>query len=344
VLRLVAALALGAGLTAFGAPVPAGMRAFRTSDGSADRAFVKLGGRTRVDRVVPDGSQGVYLLGHIVVDGGARQIVHLRANGAIDRVFRPVIRGGLLEGAAVHGRKLALFGRFRSIGGKARTRVAVVDAETGSPQAWKPQLPIDAGLYAINQVAFSGRTLVMSTDGGLFAWRPGAARPAWVRGYQFALIAPWRGAIWAVVTTERRGAELAEIDTATGRTRLTGRSMHHVDALQAVGGRLIALSRGSYWRVDHPTDARLASCGQSSGGTNAGLRAVALAGDAHTLYVAEAPASLDAPGSIPGVTACPWSGGTTRFRSPVFAYTAHGPSLTGVALVGTRVLVFTRGS
>ena len=60
------------------APAGAAIRAFRTSDGSEDPAFVRLGARTRVDHVVADGSQGVYLLGRIIVNGGARQIVHLR--------------------------------------------------------------------------------------------------------------------------------------------------------------------------------------------------------------------------------------------------------------------------
>ena len=42
------------------------------------------------------------------------------------------------------------------------------------------------------------------------------------------------------------------------------------------------------------------------------------------------------------MTACPWSGGSTRFRPPAFAYSAHGPVVSGLALVGTHVLVFTR--
>ncbi len=318
------------------------MRAFRTSDGSEDPAFVRLGARTRVDRVVADGSLGVYLIGRIVVNGGARQIVHLKRNGTVDRAFRPSLRGGSVADAALRADELALIGTFRSIDGHARTRVAVVDAHTGRPLAWKPQLPISASLYGLRQVAFAGRTLVVGTDGGLLAWRRGAAHTAWARDFQFALIAPWRRAIWAVVTTPKRGTRLASIDPASGRTRITGQNADHVSALQAVGGRLIALSRGSYWRVDHPNDARLASCGQARGGTKTELVAVAVAGDARTLYVGGAPISLDEPGRVPAVTACPWSGRSTSFRSPSFGYSAHGPIVSGLALVGAHVLVFTR--
>ena len=130
--RLVAALALGLCLTAFAVPVAAGVRAFRTSDGSEDPAFVRLGARTRVDRVVADGSLGAYLIGRIIVNGGARQIVHLRRDGTVDRAFRPSIRGGSVAEAAVHGDELALIGTFRSIDGHARSRVAMVDAHTAA--------------------------------------------------------------------------------------------------------------------------------------------------------------------------------------------------------------------
>jgi hypothetical protein len=340
--KLVAALALGACLTVCAAPAEAALRAFRTSDGSEDPAFVRLGARTRVDHVVADGSQGVYLLGRIIVNGGARQIVHLKRDGTVDRAFRPSIRGGLVSGAAVHRDELALIGTFTSIDGHARSRVAVVDGHTGRPLAWKPQLPTSASLYGLGQVAFARRTLVVSSDGGLFAWRAGAARTAWARDFPYALIAPWKGNIWAVVTTPRRGTRLASIDPAGGRTRITGGRMSHPPALQAVGGRLIALSRGAYWRVDHPNDAHLASCGQADGERNAELAATALAGDADTLYVGNAPISFDAGGTLPGMTACPWSGGGTRFRPPAFAYSAHGPVVSGLALVGTHLLVFTR--
>jgi hypothetical protein len=336
--RAVAALALGASLAVFAAPAAADVRAFRTSDGGEDPAFVRLGARTRVDRVVPDGSRGVYLVGRIVVDGGARQIVHLKPSGAVDRGFRPQIRGGRVAAAAAHGGEVALIGTFTSVDGLARARVAVLDARTGKPLPWKPQLPISASLYGLGEVVLAGRTLVVGTDGGLFAWRRGSARTAWTRGYQFALIASWRAALWAVVATAEHGARLASIDPATGRTRVRGQNVDHVEALLTIGGRLMALSRGTYRRVDHPGDKRLASCAQANGN----VLAVALAGDARTLYVGDSPSTSDEPGSVPGVSACPWSGGSTPFRAPAFGYGPHGPLVSGLALVGTHVLVFTR--
>jgi hypothetical protein len=332
----VTALALGVSLAVLVPPAAAGVRAFRTSDGSEDPAFVRLGARTRVDGVVPDGSRGVYLVGRIVVDGGARQIVHLTPSGAVDGAFRPRIRGGRVAQAAAQHGEIALIGSFTSVDGLRRAHVAVLDARTGRPLPWRPRLPISAGLYGLRQVVFAGGTLVVSTDGGLFAWRRGAARTAWERAYPFAPIARWRAALWAVVTTAH-GARLASIDPATGRTRVRGQNAEHVDSLQTIGGRLMALGRGRFRRVDHPGDRRLASCAAANGS-----EAVALAGDARTLYVGESPAAHDAPGTAPGVSACPWMGGSTRFRAPVFGFGTHGPLVSGIALVGTRVLVFTR--
>jgi hypothetical protein len=296
--RAVAALALGATLAAFAAPAAADVRAFRTSDGSEDPAFVRLGARTRVDCAAPDGAGGVYLVGRILVDGGARQIVHLTAGGAVDPAFRPRIRGGRVTGAAARGGEVALIGTFTSIEGHPRARVAVLAARTGKPLPWRPQLPISAGLYGLGQVVLTGRTLIVTTDGALLAWHRGAARTAWTRGYPFALIAPWRAALWAVVTTAQHGVRLASIDPATGRTRVRGQNVDHVEALQTVGGRLMALSRGTYRRVDHPGDKRLASCARANGNV-----AVALAGDARTLYVGTSPAAAGEAGSVPGVSA-----------------------------------------
>jgi hypothetical protein len=336
--RLVAALVLGACLTAAAAPATAEVRAFHTSDGSEDPGFVRLGSRTRVDRVIPDGSHGVYLIGRIIVNGGARQIVHLKPDGTVDRAFRPAARGGRVADAAVRRNELALIGTFSSIDGHRRTRVAVVDADTGRLRPWHPRLPASATLYGLGRVAYARRTLVVSSDGGLFAWRAGATRSAWERAFPYALMAPWRGSIWAIVST-KRGPRLAAIDPVSGRTRVTGRSMAHVSALQTVGGHLMALRRGAFWRVDHPNDARLASCARTRA---TGVLAVALAGDSRTLYVGGAPGSLDTPGKVPAVTACPWWGGSTPFRSPFFRYASHGPIVSALALVGTRVVVFTR--
>jgi hypothetical protein len=318
--------------------VAADTRAFRTSDGSEDPGFVRLGARTRVDRVVPDGSQGVYLIGRIIVNGGARQVVHLKRDGTVAHRFRPSVRGGSVADAALHGRELALIGTFTSIDGHARRRVAVVDARTGRALPWKPRLPVSAGLYGVRQVVFAGRMLVVGTDGGLFAWRRGAALVTWARAFPFAPIAAWHGAIWAVVATPQSGSRLASIRPGSGRTHITARSMAHVSALQAVAGRLLALRRGEYRRVDHPNDPRLAACARAS----RGLVAVAVTGDARTLYFGNVPLALDPPGRVPAVTACTGAGGGHGFRSPSFAYSAHGPIVSGIALVGTRVLVFTR--
>jgi hypothetical protein len=314
----------------------AGVHAYRTSDGSEDRAFVTLGPKTRPYAVVPDGTGGAYLVGHIAVSGGQRQVVRVLASGRVDDGFRPVIRGGRVWAAAVHGRALALAGTFTSVGGVARRGLAVVDARSGRPLGWEPA----ASWRSASRVAFAGSTLVAAQGRELRGWAWNGDRPAWRRrlsegqGAPGAPLVAWRGAVWAAPSM-RSGEVLARIDARTGRMRVIRRSFDKVTELHVVGDGLVAFALGRFLLVDARGRIREGGCGEPADGavTNA------VAGDWHTLYVGNGAITNEPGPAVPAVTACPSTTAPTTFHSPLYPTTA--PSVTQLALVGSHVLVFT---
>src|ERR1700712_3757751 len=195
------ALAL-ASLAAAALPAEAGVRAFRIADGSEDASFVSLGAASAVTASVPDGRHGVFLIGHIVVDGGQRQIVHVRPDGSVDPAFRPQVRGGQVTAGALAGDRLAIAGTFTVVGGERRSGLAVIDARSGRPLAWAPALPVRLPPREPRELALSGSMLVFSAAGLVYGWRDGARAPAWRQafgnGRQAAQLTAWRGAVWEV--------------------------------------------------------------------------------------------------------------------------------------------------
>jgi hypothetical protein len=337
---------LGVSLVAAVAPASAGVLAYRTSDGSADPAFIKLGAFTTVERVVPDGAHGAYLIGSIAVNGAQRTMVHLHADGSVDPKFLPVIRGGRIVAAAVRGSQIAVAGSFTAIGGRRRAGVAVLAADSGRALAWRPVVPGRVRSHLWGDVAFVGSTLVASTEQRVYAWRAGASDPAWKASIAMdafpARLVAWRGSVMALRFDPRSGMErLAELASEDGRWRDTGIDVGYAHSLQNIGGRLLALMTGGVVVAvgDKLMSGRLASCGQVAGSSGV---VAAFAGDARTLYAGDAPASLSQPGVVPGVTACPFDGGATAFTPPPFAYAVHEPLVNAIALVGRHVLVFTK--
>ena len=332
-------------------PVRAGVHAYRASDGSEDASFVRLGGGTAPSAIVPDGARGVYLIGRIVVDGGERQVVHVRADGTIDPRFNVAIRGGRAIAGAVHGRMLALIGSFSSVGGEHRRGLAVVDTRSGTPLRWAPLAPAAAqalvsqrsGAAVLHGVAFAGTTLAVSTRAGLLGWRIGAALPIWthalVEGGMLSPLVTWKGGFWTVGSITPRGRQgIYEIAAASGRIRSVSGQYDRVDSLQTVGGHLLTIVQGAVLVLFEPGLKRMGSCGRVPGSA---AIVTAIAGNARTLYAGASPISLDAPGTVPGVFACPFSGGGSSFDPPTIAYGVHGPVVRKIALVGSHVLVFT---
>ena len=300
--RLVAITLALASLTAFAAPAEAGLRAFRTSDGSEDPSFVSLGAATTIARSLPDGHRGVYLLGHVVVDGGQRQIVHLRPDGTVDRAFRPQVRGGQVLAGALQGSRLAIAGTFTAVGGQRRTGLALIDARSGRPLTWAPEIPRPVASRTWGDVELTGSTLLVSAQHRVYAWRSGMSAPAWTdlldRGQLPAALVLWRGRALALANDPVKGVtSLFRINPSTGKLQAYGGDFGRVSTLASVGGHLLAIYP---WVIgvlfESATSHRLASCGEG----DSSAYVVAVTGDAHTLYAGDAPISVDGPGSVPG--------------------------------------------
>jgi hypothetical protein len=344
------ALMLGVSAAAAVAPASAGVLAYRTSDGSPDPAFIKLGAFTTVERVVPDGAGGAYLIGSIAVDGAQRKMVHLRADGSVDPEFRPVIHGGRVFAAAVRGSQVAVAGSFTAIGARRRAGVAVLAADSGRALAWRPLVPRHGRSQFWGDVAFSGSTLVVSTLQRVYGWRAGASNPAWTADLAMdgplpARLVAWRGSIMALHFDSASGAEtLARLAAEDGRWRDTGIDVDYGNSLYTNGGRLFAIVGGVVVAVgDRVISDRLARCAEAP--ARAGFL-VGLAGDARTLYAAQEILNGRQSGApivtAPDVTACPLDGGTTAFTPPRLANGYFDALAHAVALVGSHVLVFTK--
>lgn len=335
---LLPAVALGIGLAVSAAPASADVRAFRTSDGSEDAAFVRLGSKSLPSAVVPDGAHGAYLIGRIVVNGGERQVVHLLPDGSVDPAFRLVVKGGRVFTLAVSGRRLAIAGSFTAIGEVPRNGVAVLDARSARLLAWTPAVPAGDRVGVTSRAVFSGSSLFLSTQAGLSAWRRGASAPSWTRS-QTASVVSWHGALWASGLTRTHNLALLAIDPETGRSRVV--SNFQPSSLETVGGRLLGVARGVVYEIsESPLAVRQSECGQTGGDRSTVVNAIA--GDGKTLYAGLAPIYIDGPGTLPGIAACPFAGTATGFHPPALVYTSHGPFVESLALVGDHVLVFTK--
>jgi hypothetical protein len=140
-----------------------------------------------------DGRGGWFLAGAIGAVGSSA-VLHVLADGGLDRSWSVVTRGGLVRALARRGRTLFLGGGFTAVGGKARLGLAAVSTNRGHLLAWRlrgaPQTivkgkPAGRGSITTLALARDGRTLYA--------------------GGSFDLIGG------------RRRANLASIDVATGR-------------------------------------------------------------------------------------------------------------------------------
>ncbi len=258
-----------------------------------------------------------------MVDGGQRQIVHLRPDGTVDHAFRPQVRGGQVLAGALQGGRLAIAGTFTAVGGQRRTGLALIDARSGRPLTWAPAIPRPVAPRTWGDVELTGATLLVSAQHRLYGWRSGVSTPAWSdlldQGQLPAALVLWRGhALALAIDPVKRVQSLFRIDPVTGKLMTYPGDFDHVTSLATIGGHLVANDRGT---IDvlfaGATSRRLVSCGQVADGS---AYVVAVTGDAHTLYAGDAPISVDGPGSIPGVDRLlvrdAEAGASSRRRSP----------------------------
>jgi trimeric autotransporter adhesin len=196
---------------------------------------------------VQDGRGGWFIAGAIDAVGSTERsarVVHLRANGELDRGWRVAVGGGRVDALALRGTTLFLGGTFKSVAGKARRALAAVGARRGQLLPWRlrgePRLvekgkPAGAGSIATLAFAGDGRTLYLSGFFGQIGGRRRAGLAAVRLGT--GLATPWnpapngsvevirpRGSVVFVggdftqIGGARRNA-VAALDATTGRSR-----------------------------------------------------------------------------------------------------------------------------
>ena len=307
------------------------VRAFTISTGAEDPAFVTLDQSTVPYLVVPDDAGGAYVFGRVRVEGRSLAVAHVLPDGAVDPRFHATIDDGSVVSAAAQGSELALLGTFRSIDGRPRVHVAVLDARSGALERWAPSLAQAPRGQGLSHVLFAGSRLVAGVDGAVVAWQRGTPGPVWTRAYrgrgEVPEIASWHGSIVAAFD----GA-LYRIDPGSGRARSISDSFPWSE-LQTVGGRLVYSAQGSYDEYGAAHGVAV-PCGQATVGTVGG----ALAATSRTVLVAVGPIDAETPAPATRILACSWSGSARR--------TFPGPPLPGVGVmtvVGAHLLVFTEG-
>jgi hypothetical protein len=340
-------------LAALAALVPASaladVSAYRASDGSSDPAFVTIGRASMIRNVVPDGTGGAYLIGSIAYGGAGHRMVHMRADGSVDPVFKARITAGFAAAGALSGGKLAVVGAFTAVNGQPRRGLAILDARTGRTLPWTPLRPHAARMETSSRVIFAGGMLIASTYAGIFAWREGAVEPAWKNSRVFSTepasptsIVLWRGRVWALAGTRETGDRLISMDPATGRVATAALDVSHVSAIDGFGGRLIVVGQGEIG-VLLPGAKAVSTPACVRALTKRGRIVTAAGGNTGTLYLGEGPTTFEAARSITGVVACSTLGAATAFHAPGFASTGpHGQVVQYLAAIGTHVLVFTR--
>jgi hypothetical protein len=115
-----------------------GFALFSASDGRPLPTTAAV--RGAVNAIVHDGAGGWFLGGWFTHVRGVRcpRFAHLRSDQSVDRRFclRP---NQHVSAVALRGSTLYVGGSFTRIGGKARLRLAAVDARRGTVRAWNPR-------------------------------------------------------------------------------------------------------------------------------------------------------------------------------------------------------------
>lgn len=126
--------------------------------------------------IEPDGARGVFVAGRFSTIGtfAQRALAHVRADGTVDPLFRPVLDGEVRSVARV-GSRLFLVGTFTTIGGTFAGGIGSVSAVDGARLDWTP------GLSGVPDavVAATDRVLVRIVVPGAGIFRTSAALGAY---------------------------------------------------------------------------------------------------------------------------------------------------------------------
>jgi hypothetical protein len=224
---------------------------------AAPEAMVdRLEGTTHV--VLPDGSGGWYVGGHLLSMGPAtgKSLLHVLADGSLDLAFTPLEMGpGNVAALALHNGLLYVGGQFSAINGEPRDALAAVDRTTGALH------PFDAGLHGIIlALETSATTLYVGggfsgTNGGgptdlaafdlashtLTTWNPGITGFGAVRALQLVSTTLYVGGTFTSIGGVPR-QHLAALDTLTDTNNVLPwdpQADGTVEALALVGPTLV---------------------------------------------------------------------------------------------------------
>jgi hypothetical protein len=208
-----------------------------------------LAGRPRLEgtvtAVVADGHGGWFVAGNITAIGPVERsarIVHLRANGDLDRNWRVSVGGGRVAALALRGGTLFLAGDFKTIAGKRRYALAAVSASRGRVAAWtlrgRPRFVVDGkpkGTGSISTIALAPKSAALYT-GGSFQQIGGRLRS----GLAAVSIATGRATRWdpapnGIVSEIRPRGRVVYVGGYF--SRIGGRARNAVAAVDATTGR-----------------------------------------------------------------------------------------------------------
>ena len=311
----------------------AGVRAFDAASGAAAPAFAPAAVTRVPDALIPDGHDGLYVAGHSTSAGGTRvSLFHLLPDGAIDPRFHATVDDGVVRSGAVHGRELVLIGTFTRVDAMARHDLAVLDARSGRLESWAPTLPSNAEAGVVGaSVVFAAGWMIASSVDHVTAWRDRAKRPSWSEHVPIGATPTLAAAGRRVYS--QRGAELVELDPASGRVTPVRGDWHESHGLVAAAGGFYIATEGRY---DQLGVASRNTCIEPP----ANDASNAIAGDASTVFIASAPVDASAPDATQTIAAC------TKEGRPLAGFTPptlplHTQFAWKMAVVGTHLLVFT---
>ena len=153
------------------------------TSGSPVARFPEVDGS--VETAVSDGHGGFYVGGSFTEVGGVARtnLAHVEANGSVDPVWNPhattpgVVCCATVLALARSGSTVYAGGSFRSVGGRARSYIAALDARTGRATAWNPNASAP-----VSALVVSARPCTLAAISARSAGGRVVTSPRWTRG------------------------------------------------------------------------------------------------------------------------------------------------------------------
>jgi hypothetical protein len=282
--------------------------AISPESGAVDPVFPRVGGGD-VLAVVADGLGGWFIGGDFTSVGDVPRghLAHIRADGTLDPNWNSGANAPV-EALAFSGSTVYAGGDFTVIGGKARRKIAALDAQTGEVTAWAPNVYGDSPAFGVSALAVSGSTVYVGGNfsrvggrsrrdiaaldartGKATAWNPNAQDRYvdWVHALAVSGSTVYVGGRFRRIGGAWRG-DIAAIDARTGKaTPWSAHASGSVEALAVSGSTIYA--GGWFRRIGGESRKYIAALDAQTGrptawnpGANDSVRALAVSGS--TVY------------------------------------------------------------